>query len=106
MNTRDELKINIYLYSQIKTTNKNMQPFVKQTINKKSVFKTWSVALLAATLGFGSYTTAAAKTDNSTTAKVIENYFGEHLAGKDAKLNCNDKGKTADVASSRTSCPR
>ena len=39
MNTRDELKINIYLYSQIKTTNKNMQPFVKQTINKKSVFK-------------------------------------------------------------------
>ncbi len=79
-----------------------MQPFVKQTINKKSVFKTWRVALLAATLGFGSYTTAAAKTDNSTTAKVIENYFGEHLAGKDAKLNYNAKVKATDIASSRT----
>ena len=30
-----------------------MQPFVKQTINKKSVFKTLGLALLAATLGFG-----------------------------------------------------
>ena len=79
-----------------------MKSFAKQTIYSKSVFKTWRVALLAATLGFGSYTTAAAKTDNNSTAKEIENYFGEHLAGKDAKLNCNAKVKTADVASSRT----
>ena len=50
-----------------------MKPFAKQKIYSKSVFKTWSVALLAATLGFGSYTTAAAKSDNNSTAKEIEN---------------------------------
>lgn len=79
-----------------------MKSFAKQTIYSKSVFKTLGVALLTATLGFGSHTTAAAKTDNNSTAKEIENYFGQRLAGKDAQLNCNAKVKTADVASSRT----
>lgn len=48
-----------------------MKPFAKQTIYSKSVFKTWSVALLAATLGFGPYTTAAAKSDNNSTARKL-----------------------------------
>lgn len=79
-----------------------MKPFVKQTIYNRSLIKTLGVALLTATLGFGTHATAAAKSDNKNTAKEIENYFGERLAGKDAKLNCNAKVKTADVASSRT----
>ena len=63
-----------------------MKPFAKQTIYSKSVFKTLGVALLTATLGFGSHTTAAAKSDNNSTAKEIENYFGQRLTGKDAQI--------------------
>ena len=82
MNTRDELKINIYLYSQINTTTIKMKPFVKQTIYNRSLIKTLSVALLTAALGFGTHATAAAKSDNKNTTKEIEKYFGERLAGK------------------------
>ena len=64
MNTRDELKINIYLYSQINTITIKMKPFVKQTIYNRSLIKTLGVALLTATLGFGTHATAAAISDN------------------------------------------